>query len=145
MTDPYLSIAREVLGRVCAIDTRFKVAPGMADAWATVFRKSGTVWKTEALDAVANYYVAAKFPIMPSEIVDYCKQQPAHSSIEHALSVVEDGIKNPASRKVEMLSGISYPEKTEDNWREYPDIVREFLQKNKRKLAEAIVQKGGSA
>ncbi|AXN53516.1 hypothetical protein HOT81_gp100 [Gordonia phage Fryberger] len=145
MTDPYLDIARQVLGRVCAIDGRFKVVPGQADSWAAVFRQAGNVWKDEALQAVSEYYATARFPIMPVDVIEYCKKQPAHSSYEHALSVVDDGIKNPASRKVETLSGIEYPEKNEENWREYPDIVRNFLQENRERLAKAIVQEGGNA
>lgn len=84
MTLNYREIAKSVIKLAHDFDHRLPIPTSeRIDSWAKLFE--GHVWPKEAVDAVlAHYRNPNAFPILPGDVVGYCKQQPVWSSPEHA-------------------------------------------------------------
>lgn len=124
----YVRIAGAVIDEAAMIDLRIRKDLTSPDklqrqiaAWARVFEKSsdgrGAVWPKEAMDAVSAHYEKENaFPIMPGDIVAYCKRQPLTSSREHVSWWLDVWAQHPWSVAIEEAVGRPIPQLEPDSY-----------------------------
>jgi hypothetical protein len=114
-TPDYRSIAKAVLKLAGELDHRMAMPTderaqlAKIDAWTAVL--TGHVWPTEAETAVVEHYRnPAAFPLMPGDVIAYCRNQPVWSSLDHARDwIMRVGVQNPYSGAIEAYSGVTEP------------------------------------
>ncbi|UCR74446.1 hypothetical protein Ritam007_70 [Mycobacterium phage Ritam007] len=110
----YHDIAASVLKLAASIDHRMEPSSqemhdNRKNAWAALF--TGQVWPAEAEGAVIDHYRDPRaFPLMPGDVIAYCKSQPVWSSVEHARDwVMRTAVQMPYSGAIEAYSGVTEP------------------------------------
>ncbi len=110
-----LAIATQVLSKARIVDPRMRLGTTDTEsdaqimAWAEIF-DGEPVWPREALDAVAAHYRKGNaFPIMPGDVLAYCKTQPLTSSREHVSWWLDKWAQHPWSTVIEERIGRPIP------------------------------------
>jgi len=147
----YVRIAAAVIAEAAGIDTRIR--KGLAnqealdrqiESWARVFQGQ-PIWPREALEAVAEHYRNGDaFPIMPGNILEYCKRQPVWSSPEHAAAWLDWAAENPWTPALEMYVGRPVPGMQPDSYdladkARLVERNRAFVAEHRQALVEAIL------
>lgn len=149
-----LAIATQVLVKARIVDTRMRLGTTETEsdaqimAWAEIF-DGEPVWPKEALDAVAAHYKKSNaFPIMPGDVVDYCKRQPVTSSREHIEWVIDLHVNHPWSQTIQTLVGRPIPqlEPDTDDVDDKPRLVekrRAFINEYRGYIVDQIMANTG--
>ncbi|MCW2092454.1 UNVERIFIED_ORG: hypothetical protein M2328_005734 [Rhodococcus erythropolis] len=100
---------RAVMRRAKAMDNRLpNFSDDRLEAWHAVLEDA--CWPAEALAAVKAHYAKPNaFQILPGDVVDYCKSQPAWSSADHAREFLRKWCQHPYSGAIGMQAGIEEP------------------------------------
>lgn len=107
----HLDIAGMVLAKAALLDHRIDPTKDAIRAWAECFDLAADIWPRESLDAVcAHYSQRNPFQIMPGDVIDYCRRQPAWSSREHAVDFLDKWANHPYATVIEAYTGIAPPE-----------------------------------
>lgn len=116
-----LAIATQVLSKARIVDPRMRLGTTDTEsdaqimAWAEIF-DGEPVWPKEALDAVSAHYKKSNaFPIMPGDVLTYCKTQPLTSSREHVSWWLDKWAQHPWSTAIEEKVGRPIPQLEPDS------------------------------
>ncbi|MGX7727571.1 hypothetical protein [Rhodococcus sp. 5G237] len=105
-----IEIATKVLMKARFLDKRIENSDGAILAWAECFQNEN-VWPLEASQAVAEHYKKENpFPIMPGDVIAYCKKQPVWSSNQHAWDFLQKWAEYPYATVIQEYTGIPWPE-----------------------------------
>lgn len=105
-----VEIATKVLAKAAIFDPRIQVTRETIIAWSECFG-SHQVWPREALNAVTEHYSKSNpFPLMPGDIIEFCKAQPIWSSNEHARHFLVKWADHPMSTAIADQTGIQPPQ-----------------------------------
>lgn len=145
-----VAIATKVIAKARVIDYKMRMNSTAEDdaaqiaAWAEVF-DGEPVWPSEALEAVAAHYRKPNaYPLMPSDVIEYCKRQPVTSSPEHVSWFLDVWAQHPWSQAIEELVGKPIPGLVpdSDDVADKPRLIaqrREFIDKHRGYFVDQIM------
>jgi len=147
-SDRTKGIAGAVLAKARLIDQRITATAETIQAWAECFGNA-ELWPTEALAAVAEHYSRANpYPLMPGDVIEYCRAQPVWSSADHAAQFLEKWSDYPFSEAIAAWSGITPPIETlptdmtaADERAFHATHLRKWVAKNRDVLIGAILSR----